>query len=86
MVERYPNLKEKLTVRFPAVRFPLYLTEYLLGGQLPSVLWRWLVGLLSQEKKGRGSPREVKNPLGRLLTSKGMRKAKNEARIYQMDC
>jgi hypothetical protein len=33
------------------VKSPLYLTENLLGGQLPPVLWRWHVGLLSQKLK-----------------------------------
>ena len=30
---------------------PLYLTENSLGGQLPHVLWCWLIGLLSPTKK-----------------------------------
>ena len=30
---------------------PLYLTENLPGGQLPHVLWRWHVGLLSQKQR-----------------------------------
>jgi hypothetical protein len=37
-------------VNFPAVKSSLYLTEYLPGGQLSPVLWRWHVGLLSQKK------------------------------------
>jgi hypothetical protein len=37
-------------VNFPAVKSSLYLTEYLPGGQLSLVLWRWHVGLLSQQK------------------------------------
>jgi hypothetical protein len=32
------------------VKSPLYMTENLPGGQLPLVLWRWHVGLLSQNK------------------------------------
>ena len=35
-----------LTVRFPAIKSPLSMTENLSGGQLSHVLWRWLVGLL----------------------------------------
>ena len=30
---------------------PLYLTDNLSGGQLPRVLWSWLVGLLSKKKQ-----------------------------------
>jgi hypothetical protein len=29
----------------------IYLTENLLGGQLPPILWRWYIGLLSPKKK-----------------------------------
>ena len=44
MVGRYPNLNEEV------VKSPLYLTRDLPTGQLPHVLWRWHVGLLSQNK------------------------------------
>ena len=43
----------RLAVRFPAVESPLYLMENLPGGQPPPVLSYWLVGLLSQKKKGK---------------------------------
>ena len=36
---------------FPDVKFPLSMTDNLPGGQLPLVLWRWLIGLLYQKKK-----------------------------------
>ena len=36
------------SLMFLVVKSPLYLMENLLGGQLPPVLWRWHVGLLSQ--------------------------------------
>ena len=42
-----------LAVRIPAVKSPLYLTKNLSGGQLPHVLWRWPIGLLSQKKIGK---------------------------------
>ena len=32
---------KRLAVRIPAVKYPLYMTEHLPGGQLPLVLWRW---------------------------------------------
>ena len=32
---------------------PLYLTYNLSGGQLPPLLWRWFVGLLSHKKVGK---------------------------------
>ena len=45
--------KKKLAVRFLALKSPLYLMENLPGGQLPPVLWRWPVSLLSQKRKER---------------------------------
>ena len=39
------------SLMFLVVKSPLYLMENLLGGQLPPVLWRWHVGLLSQINK-----------------------------------
>ena len=33
------------------MKSPLYLTENLLGGQFPRVLWHWLVNLLSQKEE-----------------------------------
>jgi hypothetical protein len=35
---------------FPAVKFPLYLTKNLLGGQPSPMLWHWPVSLLSQKE------------------------------------
>jgi hypothetical protein len=51
MVERYPNLKEEVGGSIPGceISSPLCLTEDLPGGQLPHVLWRWHVGLLSKK-------------------------------------
>ena len=43
--------RKRLAVRIPVVKSPLYLTENLLGGELPPVLWRWPIGLLFQNKK-----------------------------------
>jgi hypothetical protein len=54
MVDKYPNLKEEVGgSRFPAVKPPLNLTENLSGGQLPPMLRRWHVGLLSQKNKNK---------------------------------
>ena len=39
--------RKRLAVQFPAVKCSLYLIENLPGGQLPPMLWRWLVGILS---------------------------------------
>ena len=50
MVERYPNLKEEVGSSNLDCESPLYMTGNLSGGQLPPVLWRWHVGLLSQKK------------------------------------
>ena len=50
MVERYPNLKEEVGGSISAMKSPIYLTKNLPGGQLPHMLWCWLVGLLSQKK------------------------------------
>ena len=58
-----------MAVRFPAVKSPLYLTENLSGGELPHVLWRWHVGLLSPPKSAKPpldnrleAPRHLENP------------------------
>jgi hypothetical protein len=48
MVEIYPNLKEEVGGSIPGCEIFLYLTENLPSDQLPLVLWRWHVGLLSQ--------------------------------------
>ena len=56
MVERYPNLNEKVGGLIPGCEITL--TKYLLGGQLPPVLWRWPVSLLSPKKKTKNQ----KNP------------------------
>ena len=46
--------RKRLAVRFPVVESSLYLTENLSGGQLPPMLWHWLVGLQSQKTKRKG--------------------------------
>ena len=51
MVQRYSNLKEEVGGSNPGCESPLYLTENLPGGQLPPMLWRWPIGLLSQKKE-----------------------------------
>jgi hypothetical protein len=51
MLERYPLLRKRLAVQFPAVKSPLYMTDKLPGGSLPHVLWPWHVGPLSPKKK-----------------------------------
>ncbi len=38
-------------VRFLAVKSPLYFDKNLPSGQLPPMLWRWPIGLLSQNEK-----------------------------------
>ena len=48
--------RKRMAVWFPAVKSPLYLTCNLLGGLLPSVLWRWHVNLVSQGKGGGVRP------------------------------
>jgi hypothetical protein len=49
MVERYPNLKQEVGGSNPAMKSPLYRMENFPDDQLPLVLWRWHVGLLSQK-------------------------------------
>ena len=44
-------LRNRLVIRFLAVKSPLYLTKKLLGGQPSPMLWRWPVGFLFQKKK-----------------------------------
>jgi hypothetical protein len=53
MLEKYPNLKEEVGGgSIPGCDvYSLFLTENLPGGQMPHVLWRWPICLLSQEKK-----------------------------------
>ena len=36
-----------------SVKYPLYFTEILLGGQLPHMPWPWPVNLLSPKRKKR---------------------------------
>jgi hypothetical protein len=50
-IKIFMRARKRLAVRFPAVKSSLYLTENLLGGQLPFVLWCWHVGLLSHEEE-----------------------------------
>jgi hypothetical protein len=48
MVERYPNLKEEVGSLIPGCEISSLLDKKNLpGGQLPPVLWYWLVALLS---------------------------------------
>ena len=35
--------RKRLAVRFPSMKSPLHLTNNLVGGELPHVLWRWHV-------------------------------------------
>jgi hypothetical protein len=49
MMKRYPNLKEEIGGLNLTTKSPLYLTENLLGGQLPPVLRRCHIGLLSHK-------------------------------------
>ena len=52
MVERCPNLKEEVGGLIPGCEISSLLDKKNLpGGQLPHVLWRWHVGLLSPKKK-----------------------------------
>jgi hypothetical protein len=51
MVKRYPNLKEEIGSSIRGCESPPYLTNYLPSGELPRVLWRWHVSLLSQKQK-----------------------------------
>jgi hypothetical protein len=49
MMKRYPNLKEEVGGLNLTPKSPLYLMENLLGGQLPPVLRRCHIGLLSHK-------------------------------------
>lgn len=60
------NQKKRLVVRFPTMKSRLYLTTYLQGGQLHYVLWRWLVGLLTQNEWKKESC-NTKHPLNHLI-------------------
>ena len=53
MVEKsnWARDKKRLAVQFPAVKSSLYLTYNLFNDQLPLVLWRWHVNLMSQTTK-----------------------------------
>ena len=51
MVERYPNLKEEVGGLNPGCEISSTWWQNLPGGQLPPMLWRWRVGLLSQNKQ-----------------------------------
>jgi hypothetical protein len=42
--------RRRVAVRFPVVKSHVYLMGNLSGGQLPHVLWRWHVDLLSPKK------------------------------------
>ena len=46
-----PNLKEKVGGSIPNYEISSLLVRNVPGGQLPLVLWRWLVDLVSQKKK-----------------------------------
>jgi hypothetical protein len=50
MLERYPNLKEEVGGSNTSCEISSLLDKNLPGGQLPHVLWRWLVGILSKKK------------------------------------
>ena len=59
----------------PAVKSPLHLTENLPGDQLPPVLWRWHINLLSSEKeykkkKKENRPNNTHIPYPRVLGAK----------------
>jgi hypothetical protein len=43
------TLRKRLAIRFLVVKSALYLTNNLPGRQLPPILWRWHVRLLSQQ-------------------------------------
>jgi hypothetical protein len=61
MVERCPNLKEKIGGLIPNCKSPLYLTDNLPGAQLPPVHWRWSVGLLTVSKGKKEKKKKVSN-------------------------
>jgi hypothetical protein len=79
MVERYPNLKEEVGGSNPSCEIPSLSDGNSPGGQLPHVLWRWHVDLLSQKRKeniivmglfgtkGRFTPRSRANSLCKRL-------------------
>ena len=50
MVERYPNLKEEVGGSIPNCEISSLLDRILPCGQVPHMLWRWLVGPLSKKK------------------------------------
>ena len=51
VVERYPNLKKEVGSSIPNNEISSLLDKNLSCGQLPHVLWRRLVGMLSQRKE-----------------------------------
>ena len=60
MVERYPYLKEEVDGLIPGYEISSLLYRNLLGRQLPLVLWRWFVGLLSPKRKKKKDKRKRK--------------------------
>ena len=59
IVERYPNLKEEVGGSIPDCEISSLLDRNLPGGQLPPVLWHWLVGLLSPKKENRKEKKKM---------------------------
>ena len=51
MVERYPAFIEEVGGSIPGSEISSLLDKILQGGELPPVLWRWHVSLLSQKKE-----------------------------------
>ena len=47
MVESYPNSKEEVGSSIPGCEITSLLDKFFVSGQLPPVLWRWPVGLMS---------------------------------------
>ena len=54
---------KRLAVWFPAVKSPLYLTKNLPGGQLPLMLSRWHVSLLSHKNNKKPTILDVKHTI-----------------------
>ena len=50
MVERYPNLTKEVGGLIPGCEISSLLDMNLPSGQLPLVLWRWHVDLMSRKK------------------------------------
>ena len=51
MMEGYPYLKEEVGGSIPGCKVSSLLDKNLSSGQLPPMLWRWHVDLLSQKKE-----------------------------------